>query len=73
MRWIVDRIEDTIAILENETTQERKEIDISKLPSSIHEGSILSYHNELYQLCLKDEERKRKEIEARFKNLRSNH
>ena len=39
--YSIDRIEDNIAILENRTTLELKEVDITLLPNNIKEGSIL--------------------------------
>lgn len=72
MKWIIDRIEENIAILEQSDTKEKKEVNITLLPPSIHEGSILINKNNQYQLSLSEEEQKRKEIEERFKRLRNN-
>lgn len=71
MKWIIDRIEENIAILENEETKEIKEIDSSLLPYSIHEGSILLFQNNKYQELKKEEQEKRKKVEERFKKLRN--
>lgn len=73
MNWIIDRIENNLAILENETTKEKKEVPLSELPPSIHEGTILMLTNNQYTLNLDEEERKRKEILKRFQNLRNTH
>ena len=72
MKWIIDRIEENIAILEQPNTKEKKEVNITLLPPSIHEGSILISKNNQYKLSLSEEEQKRKEIEERFKRLRNN-
>ena len=72
MKWAVDRIEDNIAILENINTLEKKEVAISLLPSSIHEGSILIYQNNTYTADIFEEEMRRKLIEEKFRKLRNN-
>ena len=70
--WSIDRIEENIAILENKTTQELKEVDITLLPNNIKEGSIVSYENNIYTLELSKEEKIRQEILERFQRLRKN-
>lgn len=70
MRWIIDRIENHLAILEQMETKEKKEVDIALLPSSIHEGAILIFQNNQYQLSNKEEDIRRKVIEERFERLR---
>ena len=70
--WSIDRIEENIAILENRTTQELKEVDITLLPNNIKEGSIVSYENNIYTLELSKEEKIRQEILERFQKLRKN-
>jgi len=72
MKWIIDRIENNIAILENEVTKEKREVSTSLLPPSIHEGAILILTNEQYILDLDEEEQRRKEILERFLRLRNN-
>lgn len=72
MKWAVDKIINSIAIIENINTLEKKEIDITILPFSIHEGSILINKDGIYELELNEEERRRKLIEERFKRLRNN-
>lgn len=71
MKWIVDRIEENLAILENEETKQKKEIDISTLPFLIKEGSILIEKNQTYLLDIENEQKKRKEIKDKFERLRS--
>ena len=72
MKYAIDRIENNIAILENITTKEKKEVDITLLPTSIKEGSIISYINNTYIQELSLEEKRRQEILERFKRLRNN-
>lgn len=71
MSWIIDRIENNMAILENEQTKEKQEVAISLLPANIHEGAILTLVNHQYLLNKQLEDKKRLEIEKRFRNLRS--
>ena len=70
MEWIVDRIEENIAVLEQKVTKEKKEIDITTLPFSVHEGSLLSLKEGKYILEEENKRKRRKEIEERFKKLR---
>ena len=70
MKWIIDKIEDKLVTLENDTTKELITIEKKELPSSIHEGSILIYKNNKYIEQPKEEEQRRKEITERFKKLR---
>lgn len=71
MKWAVDKTDEKIALLENIATGEKKEVNTSLLPSSIHEGSILSYENGIYSLCISEEEKRRQEIRLRFERLRN--
>lgn len=72
MRWAVDRLEGNIAIIENTITLEKKEVDVSLLPSSIYEGAILIYSDGQYSLDNDEEMARRKMIEEKFKRLRNN-
>lgn len=71
MRWIVDKIENDIAVLENALTGEKKEISTTLLPFDIHDGSILLFENNTYQTDITEEEKRRLEIALRFQKLRS--
>lgn len=72
MKWIVDRIEGNIVILENERTKEKLEIEQEKLPDSIHDGSVLLQSDQQFILDLNSEEEKRKKIEEKFQKLKNN-
>lgn len=72
MKYALDRIEENIAILENIETGERRKISIQHLPSNIHEGTILKEKNNTYTIDIQEEEKRRKEIEEKFKKLRGN-
>ncbi len=70
MKWTVDRLEEDIAVLINDTTEEIKEVKKSILPSSIHEGSILNYINNEYIEDTEDEKNRRQSIQDRFNKLK---
>ena len=72
MKWVVDRIEAKIAILENIETLEKREVAVTLLPSFLHEGAILVYQDNNYKIDMNEEVRRRKELEDRFKRLRNN-
>ena len=57
----IDRFEDDIAILENRITGEKKDIEKSKLPNEVKEGSIVKCINGKY---IYDEELTKKEQES---------
>ena len=65
-KWSIDKIEETIVLLENITTKEKKEVNIYLLPENIKEGSIISYIDNTYILDLSLEEKRRQEILERF-------
>ena len=72
MKWAVDRIIDNVVILENIETLEKKEVDISLLPSSIKDGTILIFKDNTYIEDISEEEKRRREIYKKFMSLRSN-
>lgn len=72
MKYIIDRIEENIAILENQDTEEFININTTLLPQNIKEGMILSLINNTYTIDTKATEERRKEILEKFKRLRSN-
>ena len=72
MKYALDRIEEDIAILENIKTGEKRKISIFNLPQNIHEGTILKKENNTYLIDTKEEEKRRKKIQEKFKKLRGN-
>ena len=72
MKWAVDEIIDNIVVRENIESGEKKEVDITLLPSYIYEGDILVYENDEYILDESEEKRCRRIIIEKFKRLRSN-
>lgn len=72
MKWAVDKIIDNMAVIENISTLEIREIDITTLSFSIYEGAILTYQNNCYKLDESEEERRRRIILEKFNKLRNN-
>ena len=70
IKYIVDRIEEDIVILEKYPTKEMIEIDKKILSSDIHEGSIIIYDRSRYYLDNDEEKKRRQEILERFMRLR---
>ena len=69
MKYVIDRIEEEIAILQDLNTKEFFNINIKELPDNIKEGTYL-IKNKVYKIDKKTEDRKRKGIRERFNKLR---
>lgn len=72
MIYIIDRIEENIAILENQTTKKIIDINIKELPPNIKEGNILIYKDNKYYIDTNLEQERRKNILEKFQKLRKN-
>lgn len=70
MKWIVDRIEGNIAVIENIVTKEIREVSLNTLPSPIHEGSMLCEKDSQYILDNLGESNRREEILKIFNSLK---
>ena len=72
MKYAVDEIIDDIVVLENIETKEKININNTKLPEDIHDGSIIIYEDNSYkidkELELSREELIRRKLE-RVKNI----
>ena len=71
MIYIVDKIENDIAVLENKDTREIINVNISCLPSLIKEGSILKYDGSKYYIDNELERKRRQDLLERFKRLKN--
>ena len=72
MKYVVDRIIEEIAVLENIENKEQKEVSLSNLPQNIQEGNVV-IEETFYRLDRKEEEERRKRIQEkmdRVKNLK---
>ena len=72
MKYIIDRIEDNITILENQETKEMIDIYINELPANIKEGNVLIYENKKYYIDVNLEQERKKNILEKFQKLRKN-
>ncbi len=72
MKYSVDRIENGIAILEDITTKEKKEVKLKLLPKNIVDGSILAYRNKKYTLDESEELHRRNSLREKFNALKKN-
>ncbi|MBR3161637.1 MAG: DUF3006 domain-containing protein [Bacilli bacterium] len=71
IKYIVDRFEEDIVVLEKNSTNEMIEIDKSILSDNIHEGSVIIYDGNKYYLDNEDEKKRRKDILEKFMRLKS--
>lgn len=70
MKYVVEKIEEGIVVLESLEDRTKKEVQISELPENIKERNVLIYENEVY---IKDEEleqQRRETIKNKFDMLR---
>ncbi len=72
MKYSVDRIENDIAILEDISTKEKKEVMLKFLPKNIKDGSILIYNNKKYTLDENEEIIRRNNLRKKFNALKKN-
>lgn len=70
MKYSIDRIENSIAVLENIDTKEIIEVDVSLLPENIKETNIVIYENKEYKLDQQTEESRKKDLLSRFNKLK---
>ena len=70
MKYVVDRIEEDIVVLENIETREITNIKISELDFKVREGNILSYENNKYTLDLNTEKLRKEKLRNRFNKLK---
>lgn len=69
MKYAVDRIGEDIAVLQNIDDGSIILESISNLPTSLHEGMILSFENDCYLIDNELEDKRRKRIESKFNDL----
>ena len=72
MIYIIDRIENNIAVLENKDTKEIINTPLNKLPSNLKEGNVLKYENNTYTKDTEEENNRKKTILEKFNKLRNN-
>ena len=70
MKYVVDRIEEDIVVLENLETREITNIKITELDFKVREGNILSYEDNKYSLDLNTEKLRKEKLRNRFNKLK---
>lgn len=70
MNYAIDQINDTIVLLENIQTGEKREVNISLLPENIKEGSTLILKDGIYALNNVEEEKRRQRIQEKLNRLK---
>lgn len=68
MKYVIDRIENEIAILEELNTKEKIEVEVSKLPHEIKEGIVLK-KEENFIIDTEETLSREEDISERFKKL----
>lgn len=69
---VIDRIENNIAVCENRENGIIIEIDVSKLPDKIKQGSIIKYIDGNYRLDLEEQKNIEARIAEKMKNIWNN-
>lgn len=69
---VIDKIENNIAVCEVRSNKKMIEIDISKLPTEIKEGSVLKYKNGEYYIDLEEQQKIKERIKQKMKNIWNN-
>ncbi len=70
MKYAIDKIENNIALLEELSTKEKKEVSVFLLPSSINEGSILTFQDGVYIIDKNTEKERRNKLQDKFNRLK---
>jgi len=70
MRWIIDRFEENVAILENPETLEIKERPRADLPTGVKEGDVLIDDGGVLRLDYAETEARATRIRERFNRLK---
>ena len=71
MKYAVDQIIDNIAILENISTKDKKEIPTSLLPKNCREGNIIVKIQERYEIDKNIEEKRRKMLRNKLERIKN--
>ena len=67
--FVIDRIENNIAVCENRSTGKMTEIEISKLPKDIKEGAVL---NGEYKIDIEEQKNIEERIKEKMRNIWNN-
>lgn len=70
--WVIDRIENNIAICENRANRRKIEINVSELPKEIKEGTVLKYRKGGYVIDTDLQKSLEKNIKEKMQNIWDN-
>ena len=70
MKYVIDRIEEDIVVLENLETKEITNINIKELDFKVREGNILYKEDNKYILDLNTEKLRKEKLRNRFNKLK---
>lgn len=70
MKYVVDKVEENVAVLENLATGEILEVDLSLLPNEIRESNVLVCNNNRYFIDSFEESSRRDMLKNKFDKLR---
>ena len=73
MAYVIDRIENSIAICESLGTGDTIEVEIRVLPAGIKEGSVIVKKGNVFALDLDETNRRKSELADRLKMLFDKH
>ena len=71
MKFVVDRIEKNIVICQNLNNEEIYEFKLESMPEDVEEGSVLKFNHNKFQIDMKEDNKRKKEIEKRMKKLKN--
>ena len=69
MKYVVDRIEEGKAVLEEINTKEKKIVDVREIPT-IMEGDVLYYIDDTYIIDAKEKEKRKSELREELNLIR---
>jgi hypothetical protein len=70
MKYVVDKIENKIALLEGVLHGDKKEVNIDKLPYGIKENDVLTYDDNSYVIDEKEKEKRIRRIRQKMEKLK---
>ena len=70
-KWVIDRFEDTWAVLENSETHEIISLPISSLPKDVKPGSTLFKHHAKWYVNEADSAAREARINERFARIKA--
>ena len=72
MKFVVDRIENDIAVLENMKNKEIINVSLKLLPKNLKEGDVLKFNNNKYFLDNNEKQVRLDRIREKMKMLKEN-